>query len=262
MTTERLSLTTLTAGQDGAELDHNEALQQLDALAHPAILDRDLTAPPATNANGDTYLVAATATGDWVDQDGNLALYYDGWLFAPPAKGMVAWIADEDVWVLYDGVGWRPMPVATWTVALDIDNGGANQTAAVVRHQSRDTQTFAVPIPRACRLAEIAFTSYHVNGSDPGDWTLSCYVNGSGSSSADVVWEWNASDATAETTVQRLPTPLALARGDYLDFDAAGPSCDDLDVNIVLVFESSAAARSVTVPATASTGGVLAPIVA
>ena len=43
-------------------------------------------------ANGDTYIVGASATGAWASKDGQIAFYRDGWLFATPKGGMTAFI--------------------------------------------------------------------------------------------------------------------------------------------------------------------------
>ena len=47
----------------------NKPLEQLDlaiaALGNLTIIDRDLTAPPGGESDGDTYIVGGSATGDW-----------------------------------------------------------------------------------------------------------------------------------------------------------------------------------------------------
>ena len=67
---------------------HNEALRLLDGLVQLSVLDRDLAAPPASPADGDRYIVASDATGDWAGWDLNVALWTDGaWLRLPPRTG-------------------------------------------------------------------------------------------------------------------------------------------------------------------------------
>jgi len=77
-TTPRSALPLLAAAQSQKHVTHNEALLELDALISTTILDRDLTAPPPTPTDGDTYLVKATGTGAWMGQDGRLAYAIDG----------------------------------------------------------------------------------------------------------------------------------------------------------------------------------------
>ena len=64
-TSTHLLLPYLLASQARKHGTHNEALRPLDGLVQLAVLDRDLTAPPASPADGDHYIVASGATGDW-----------------------------------------------------------------------------------------------------------------------------------------------------------------------------------------------------
>src|SRR6185437_15097898 len=89
-TTPRSGLPLLAAAQAQKHVTHNEALLKLDALSCARLLDRDLTAPPPSPADGDAYLVKATATGDWTGQDGNIAFAIDGaWRFYAPFAGLI-----------------------------------------------------------------------------------------------------------------------------------------------------------------------------
>jgi hypothetical protein len=74
---------------------------------HLSVKDRDLVAPPGSPAAGDTYIVAASATGDWAGMDGQVAIW-DGaaWQYGTPRKGWTAYLEDEDVRVTYKGTGW------------------------------------------------------------------------------------------------------------------------------------------------------------
>ena len=57
---------------------------------HPSAKNRTTTVPPAAPAAGDTYIVAAAATGAWAGKDGNVAVW-DGvnaaWVFGVPRAG-------------------------------------------------------------------------------------------------------------------------------------------------------------------------------
>ena len=63
---------------------------------HLSVLDRNLTAPPGAPVAGDTYIVAATATGAWAGKENNVAIW-DGaaWVFGVPRNGWMAVIEDE-----------------------------------------------------------------------------------------------------------------------------------------------------------------------
>jgi hypothetical protein len=84
----RWSLPLLFAGQAQKEVFVNEAHALTDALLHPAI-EGEADDPPATPAEGETWLVGATPTGAWADHAGELASYQaGGWIFAIPRDGV------------------------------------------------------------------------------------------------------------------------------------------------------------------------------
>lgn len=78
---------------------------------HLSIKDRDLTAPPASPAEGDTYIVGDSATGAWQGYDNHVAVWLPGtpsgqWVFASPRIGWVAYIEDEEKLSAYKAAGW------------------------------------------------------------------------------------------------------------------------------------------------------------
>jgi hypothetical protein len=91
----------------------NKPLGQLDlatgVLARGAVADKDLTAAPGSPSDGDCYIVASGATGDWASQDGKLA-FYDStnaeWVFYSPVEGLRVWLQDEDCFYQYAGTAW------------------------------------------------------------------------------------------------------------------------------------------------------------
>lgn len=94
--TTKLQLPQIGANQDQKHVTHNEGLKVLDAIVQLSVLDKDLTAAPGSPAAGDRYIVAASATGDWVGEDGNVAAWQDGvWVFYEPEAGWIAWVEDE-----------------------------------------------------------------------------------------------------------------------------------------------------------------------
>lgn len=61
------------------------------------VLDKDLTAPPGSPAEGDSYYVATAATGAWAGHDGDYALYSArGWTFRAIDEGHILYVADEE----------------------------------------------------------------------------------------------------------------------------------------------------------------------
>src|SRR5581483_3474994 len=97
----------IVQGQAQKEVTHNDALVRLDALVDLYILDRDLAAPPGSPADGDAYIVAASPTGAWAGQAGNVAYCIDGaWRFYVPVKGLIAYVADEQKMLVFTAGGW------------------------------------------------------------------------------------------------------------------------------------------------------------
>jgi hypothetical protein len=85
----------------------NEALTALDALVQLAVASRALSAPPATPAEGERFIVGQAPSGAWSGHADELAVWRDGnWLFHMPRQGWLAWAADEGVLLVFDGAGW------------------------------------------------------------------------------------------------------------------------------------------------------------
>ena len=88
-------------------LKFNEAMYLIDALVFTGVIDRDLTAPPGSESEGDLYIPKAIATGDWADHEDDLAHYYNGsYHFYTPEEGWRIWVNDEDTIIVYNGSAW------------------------------------------------------------------------------------------------------------------------------------------------------------
>jgi hypothetical protein len=105
--TPLIGLPLLEASQAQKHVTHNEALLLLDALVHLAVISRALATPPTLPADGDRYLVAASAAGDWLGHSGHLAFREAGaWRFAVPKTGWRLWVAAESLFLLFNGAVW------------------------------------------------------------------------------------------------------------------------------------------------------------
>jgi len=94
-TTARLSLPYIAPQQAQKQVTYNAAMALLDQLVQPTVKSRTTAAPPGSPAEGDTYIVAPAATGDWAGKDGRFAAWLGGaWSFATPVEGWLAYVVD------------------------------------------------------------------------------------------------------------------------------------------------------------------------
>jgi hypothetical protein len=82
-------------------------LKLLDAILQLSVKSRALATPPASPANGDRYIVAASPTGAWAGKTGQVAVRIEAaWSFFVPKVGWTAFIEDENVLSAYKSAGW------------------------------------------------------------------------------------------------------------------------------------------------------------
>jgi hypothetical protein len=126
--TPLLGLPLLAASQAQKHVTHNEALGLLDAFSQLAVASRALASPPASPADGDRYLVATGASGDWTGEEGKVALRFSGgWRFMAPRTGWRMYVVDEAKLLVFDGTAWAD----TLTVPdlQNLPHAGINTTA-------------------------------------------------------------------------------------------------------------------------------------
>lgn len=91
-------------------------------VADPAdrrVLDKDLRTPPPSARAGDSYIVAARASGGWAGHAGDVATFDGGgWEFQSPRQGWRVWVVDERTSYFHTGRDWRRLNLS------DIDAGG------------------------------------------------------------------------------------------------------------------------------------------
>jgi hypothetical protein len=111
--TAQLELPLVAPAQAQKHVTVNEALARLDAAAQLRVVSSALGTPPATAAEGASYLVPAGASGDWAGAVGRIAVRSNGgWTFLTPRAGWRAW--DEGIAAprTFDGSGWIADAVA------------------------------------------------------------------------------------------------------------------------------------------------------
>lgn len=117
-TTPHLQLTLIEQSQAQKEVTANEAFFRIDALLNNGVIDKDLTAPPGSPAEGDVYIVAAGATGAWSGHASDIAYFDQVWRFIEPLEGITLWIKDESAVYRYNGTAWVRLLPATRKTAL------------------------------------------------------------------------------------------------------------------------------------------------
>jgi len=117
--TARFGLPFILPGQAQKEAFHNEALAALDGLVHLAV-SGSAAAPPAEPAEGESWIVAAGASGEWAGQAGRVAIRTaGGWRFLVPVPGMSVWDGAAGYRRHWTGSAWSDgkLPVAGILIA-------------------------------------------------------------------------------------------------------------------------------------------------
>jgi len=116
------------AGQDTPEVSHGEGLNALEAGLKKAIEDKDLTAPPGGETNGEQWIVASVATGAWAGEENNIAYYNDGFKFITPWDGDTVWVMDENKFYQFNGSTWAILATASADIT---DSSGGTPSGTI-----------------------------------------------------------------------------------------------------------------------------------
>jgi len=170
--TTRLALPYLMAAQAQKHVTHNEALRLIDGLLHLTVVDRTTTSPPGSAADGDAWIVAGGATGEWAGWDGDVAMRVDGaWVRLSAVEGMRAWDQAEATLILRAGGAWLPIDEAIGTIAraasVDVAEGATDATTglAVIEETlattsgASVTSTVVIPDRAICLGVSVRVTS-------------------------------------------------------------------------------------------------------
>ncbi|MGB3409046.1 MAG: DUF2793 domain-containing protein [Jannaschia sp.] len=123
-----LSLPLIQASQAQKHVTHNEAIRRLDALVQPVVLDIDRTDAPVSPDEGDRHIVAAGAAGEWLGQDGRIAVREgNAWTFIPPAAGWRVHVLSLGADVVLSGDTWTQPTVQSDTLGINADADAVNR---------------------------------------------------------------------------------------------------------------------------------------
>lgn len=137
-TSPHLGLAYLVASQAQKEITHNDALNDLDCLVQPTVLDRSLSVPPASPSDGAAYIVGPSPTGAWSDKANQIAIYFAGWRFKEAENGWQVYVQDENRLIVFNGTTWQPLVAAyeeaslTWNPGTLANGSGSTSSALSV----------------------------------------------------------------------------------------------------------------------------------
>lgn len=96
-----------STGESGWAADMDANIKRIGAVVGLSVIDRDLTTPPASPAEGDRYIVPSAATGAWAGKTNQIAVRINGaWEYHAPRVGWLCYIEDEEVLAVYKTTGW------------------------------------------------------------------------------------------------------------------------------------------------------------
>jgi hypothetical protein len=126
----KLRIPYVAAAQAQKHVTHNEGMTLLDTLVQLSVLDKDLSTPPGSPVEGDTYIVGASATGAWISWDKRIVRFIDGtWRSYLPGQGdgtgWLAYVIDESTLYVFTGTDWEQLFVAEGHSGVSSVNGEA-----------------------------------------------------------------------------------------------------------------------------------------
>ncbi len=97
----------------------DDNLKALGGLVQLSVLNATTTEPPGSPSNGDRYIIASVATGDWTGKEGQVAVRVaDAWEYYEPEEGWQAWVVAAAAMMVYTSSVWALLGAAgdagTW----------------------------------------------------------------------------------------------------------------------------------------------------
>lgn len=162
----------------------NTTFAQLDQLVQSGVIDKDLTSPPGSPANGALYIVGAAATGAWSGKSGQLAYWLTtvgAWTFIVPRAGFAVRVLDEldagglPVIYGYTGSAWVAQASAGASLPVVATFAG-NKTLALsdinTYNASSDATAQTVTLPAQATVAWTADAEIHIQQGAAGAVTI------------------------------------------------------------------------------------------
>lgn len=156
-TTPILGAAELVSGQAIPETTVNENVRRLEQGSGAFSVKNQTNTPPGSPADGDSYIVTATATGDWTGWEKSVAYYQTGtgWLRITPREGMLAWDQTANALYFYNGTAWANYATA----------GVGNPTESLIVAVSDETTALTTGTGKVTFRMPYAFTLSAVRAS-------------------------------------------------------------------------------------------------
>jgi hypothetical protein len=154
---------------DGFDSNFRTFLRAIDALLMCSVLDKTLSAPPGSPANGDAHIVKPTGTGAWAGHDNAVAIWTTDnpaalsgeWEFYAAANGVLVYnVADTTVY-FWNGSAWTGV-----TGAGAASQAGVEQNSYVYAADTGAANAYVVtlsPVPTIVAGAEVIFKASNAN---------------------------------------------------------------------------------------------------
>ena len=135
--TPRLGLPYVVAAQAQKHIPINESLARLDGLVQLAVESRSVAAQPVAPIGGGVWILPSGATGAaWAGRAAGTLMRFEAgaWEARSPAEGVMAWLADENQMVVFDGAAWTPLS-ATFKSTIAAASAGLANTRLEILEQ-------------------------------------------------------------------------------------------------------------------------------
>jgi len=162
-----MGITELTEGQSIPATHVNEHFgRRLEQGAGAFSVKNQTNTPPGSPADGDSYIVTATATGAWTGWENSISYYQSGtgWKRILPREGMLAWDQTGNNLHYYDGSAWTDYSTGAGSLNLGstVTQSGTPSSTSVgflgsPQIADQDTYTLA--------LTDAGGHYYHISGS-------------------------------------------------------------------------------------------------
>lgn len=124
--------------QSQKEVTHNDALNALDYLVQPSVIDHTLATPPSSPSTGDSYVIASSPTGAWSGYANGVAAWYAGWIIKMPETGWTVYTRSTNRVLYYTGSGWSTLSTplmettTTWNPGSISTSSGTTSSAVTM----------------------------------------------------------------------------------------------------------------------------------